>query len=331
MKALVLDKPGPPSDWRIADVPEPSPGANELRVRVHGVGLNPADYKIAAWGHPAWSYPFIMGLDVAGIVESVGNEVSGWRIGDRVYYHGDFSRPGGFAEYACIPAHVVAPMPEGLTFVEAAAVPCSGFAAYQGVYRRLKLEPGMTVLVQGGAGGVGGYAVQFCAYAGARVIATTSAQNAAYVTGLGAQHTIDYRTEDVSERVLELTKGRGVDAVIDTVSQATTSTAFSLIAFGGHIVCVDSLPDFSYVRPFDKAFSLHEIALGVAHLSGDRTAQEDLARIGKELGDLIQQGHIRVTLNKTVSLEAVPEALDQLAGRHVRGKIVARLMEEPLA
>jgi NADPH:quinone reductase-like Zn-dependent oxidoreductase len=328
MKALVLDHPGAPSAWRITDLPQPQPLPGDVLVRVHATGLNPADYKIAEWGNPAWRYPHVMGLDVAGTIAALGDAVDGWQVGDAVYYHGDFTRPGGFAEYAAIPAHVIAPLPKTLTFAEAASVPCSGFAAYQGLFRKLTLKPGSTVLIEGGAGGVGSYAIQLAAYAGAVVIATASAANAEYVRGLGAQHVIDYQREDVAERVRALTGGRGADVILNAVSQETTSAALDLLAFGGHLVCVDSLPDFACVRPFAKAFSLHEIALGVAHLSGDRQAQAHLAAIGREVGALLDAGHLRPALSEVIALDAVPQALERIAGRHVRGKIVAQISQD---
>lgn len=327
MKAIVLDHPGSPRDWRAADVPRPTPAADEVLIRVHAVGLNPADYKIAEWGNPAWTYPFIMGLDVAGTIEAVGSAAADWKPGDAVYYHGDFSRPGGFAEYATIPARVLAAKPRTLSFVEAASVPCSGFAAYQGLYTRMRLRPGSTILIQGGAGGVGSYAIQLAAHAGTRVLTTTSAANADYVRHLGADEVIDYTREDVARRVAELTEGRGADVILNAVSQATTTDALEMLAFGGHLVCVDSLPDLSRIRPFAKALSLHEIALGVAHLSGDLQAQAELATLGIELGALIDGGHIRPALTRVVRLEDVPSALMEIAGRHVRGKIVAQVIE----
>ncbi len=328
MKALVLDEPGPPNRWYITEVNKPEPGPGEVRVRVHATGLNPADYKIAGGGHPAWQYPFIIGLDVAGAIDAVGPGVAEWHIGDKVFYHGDFSRPGGYAEYTVTKAHVITAIPPELSFVEAAALPCAGLAAYQSIFRKLHLQAGQTILVQGGAGGVGGFAVQLAAYVGAVVFATASARNFEYVKNLGAEAVIDYRTEEVKQRIFELTNQRGVDAIVNTVSQETTTTDLALLAFNGAIACVDSLPDFSHVRPFAKALSIHEIALGVAHLSGDRLAQEDLARMGRELGALVAQGRISPTLIETIALEAVPEGLTRLAGRHVRGKIVAQIIAE---
>lgn len=312
----------------MAELDPPEHGPDELLVAVKAVGLNPADYKIAKGGHPAWTYPFIMGLDVAGTVESVGSECSSWKVGDEIYYHGDFTRPGGFAELTTIPGHAVSPLPKGLSFIEAASVPCAGFAAYQAAFRKLNGPTDITVLIEGGAGGVGGFAVQLGAHLGWEVIATTSAQNSEYVRELGANHLIDYTAEDVAKRVLELTSGRGVEAVIDTVSQETTTRALGLIAFGGQVVCVDSLPNFEQIRPFSKAFSLHEIALGVAHLSGDRLAQLDLARIGSEMGELLTRGAVQPTVSEVISLSEVPEALERIAGRHVRGKIVAQINSE---
>lgn len=325
MQALVLDRPGPPSGWRLGDLPVPRPGQNELRIKVYACGLNPVDYKIGEGGNPAWSLPFVMGLDVAGIVDAIGENVIGWKVGDKVYYHGDFTRRGGFAEFAVIPARVVARMPENTTFIEAAAVPCAGFAAYQSVFHKLHLQADETVLIQGASGGVGTFAVQLCRLVGAKIIATTSQKNAEFVAALGADYIIDYQTENVRERVFELTQNRGVDAIIDTVSQDTTTEGLEMIAFGGQIACVDSLPDLSKVRPFAKALSIHEIALGVAHLSGDLKAQEKLAIIGTEMASLIAAGQVKPIISEVISLGEVPHGLRKIAERHVRGKIVTQI------
>jgi NADPH:quinone reductase-like Zn-dependent oxidoreductase len=142
---------------------------------------------------------------------------------------------------------------------------------------------------------------------------------------LGADDIIDYQTENVHDRVFELTHKRGVDAIINAVSQSTTTEGLEMIAFGGQIACVDSLPDLSKVRPFARALSIHEIALGVAHLSGDRQAQEELAVIGRELGNMLAAGQVKPIISEIISLEQVPQGLSRIAARHVRGKIVARL------
>lgn len=329
MKALVLERPGAFENLHIADIPRPEPGPGEVRVRVVAAGLNPVDYKLMSGGHPAWQYPFVLGLDVAGIVDALGPGVVQWEVGDEVFYHGDLRRPGGFAEYTVAPAHSMARIPENTSPVESAvdmaALPCAGLTAYQAIYRKLRLRAGQTILVQAGAGGVGGFAVQLASVSGATVITTASPANFDYVRQLGADCILDYHTENVLERVMEITGGRGVDAVIDVLGRHTATAGLDMLAFGGQLVCVEALPDFSHWHMFNKALSVHEIALGDAHAHGDRAAQEDLADMASELAALVAEGRINPMVSEVISLEAIPDALRRLSGRHVRGKIVARV------
>ncbi|HEY9873901.1 MAG TPA: zinc-binding dehydrogenase [Candidatus Obscuribacterales bacterium] len=325
MKALVLDQPGSPETLHIAQMPDPLPGEGEVRVNVHAVGLNPADYKFAQRGFRSWRYPFIPGLDVAGTIDSIGKNVTGWKIGDAVYYHGDLSKPGGFAEWAIATAHTIAPLPQNLSFTEAAALPCAGFTAYQTLYRKLHVQQSQTILIHGGAGGVGGFAVQLAALGGLQVISTCSPHNFEWVGQLGAAEVIDYNTEDVASKVYVITKGRGVDAIVDTVSSASATAGLEMLAFGGAIACVNGLPDFSRMKSFGKAISVHDVALGGAHLSGDRVAQSDLAQIGKDFGNLASSHKINPMLQEVIRLEEIPHALARLSQGHARGKIVAQI------
>ncbi len=144
MRAILLDQPGTLDTLRVDEVSEPQPGTGEIRVRVAAIGLNPVDYKLAGRGNPAWSYPHILGLDVAGTIDTVGADVDSWRTGDRVFYHGNLARPGGYAELAITTAHTTAAIPDGVDFVSAAAIPCAGLTAYQGLVRRLNVQAGHT-------------------------------------------------------------------------------------------------------------------------------------------------------------------------------------------
>jgi NADPH:quinone reductase-like Zn-dependent oxidoreductase len=326
MQALVLDAPGTPDTLRLAEVPIPQPESDEVRVRVHAVGLNPIDYKLAATGFTSWTYPFILGLDIAGTIDVVGSDVKEWQVGDSVYYHGNLARPGGYAEFTVTPTHVLASLPRGLAFAEAAALPCAGFTAYTALYRKLNLQSGQTILIHAGAGGVGGFAIQLAHLARLEVFTTCSFTNADYVRELGATHVIDYHTENISQRVRELTQGRGVDFIIDTLGGKSTTEALELLAFGGHLICVAGLPDFSRIKPFVRAISVHEVALGGAYLYGDRVAQVELAQMAQELGTLASDGRIRTLLSETVTLADIPDALRRLSEGHVRGKVVATLV-----
>ena len=322
MQALLLDQPGPVTDLRLAEAAVPEVAAGQIRVKVAAAGLNPVDYKLTGRGHPAWSYPHILGLDVAGTVDAVGPGDNPWQVGDRVYYHGDLSRPGGFAEYAVTTAHTVAAIPDAVSFVQAAALPCAGLTAYQGLVRRLQIKAGQSVWVQGGAGGVGGFGVQLAAHVGATVISTASANNSDYVQGLGADHVLDYNSEDVVARILDLTQERGLDAVQAAVDSQTADQGIAALAFGGAISCIAGLPTFDE-QTFAKAISLHKISLGAAHQSNNRAAQEDLGRMAAELVALVEAGTIDPLVEQVIGPEQIAAGLEQLQGRHVRGKIVA--------
>ncbi|MDQ0059062.1 zinc-binding dehydrogenase [Paenibacillus harenae] len=327
MRAIVLDGPGTPDAMRLAEMPMPEPGTGEIRVRVRAASLNPADYKIAAGGHPNWTYPFIPGLDVAGIVEAIGEGVTQWKAGDRIVYHGDLTKPGGFAEYAITTAHTAAAIPQGLSFESAAAFPCAGLTAYQAVVRKMRIGKGQTVFIHAGAGGVGGYAIQLARLFGAsRIIASASQVNFDYVHSLGADVVIDYNTEDVHGRIMELTNGRGVDGILNTVNRKLAQTDLTALAFGGQLACIAGAPEVvADFQPSWKTFTVHKLMLGGAHISGDHAAQEGLARMAGEFMALMLEGKIDPMIGETIRLEEIPEALSRLSQRHVRGKIVAVL------
>lgn len=325
MKALVLEKPGIPDSLYITEIPLPQPAAGEIRVQVHAVGLNPVDYKLAAGGFSTWSYPFILGLDVAGVVDAVGTDVTEWQVGEQVYYHGNLSKPGAYAEYTNANALAVAPLPEGISFTKAAAIPCAGFTAYHALHRRLHIQSKQTILIHGGAGGVGSFALQLASLAGLEVITTCSQSNFDYVQKLGAKHLIDYKNQDVVIRVKEITNDRGVDAILDTVGSETATTGLKMLAFNGGIACIAALPDFSNFKSFSLAASIHQIALGGAYLSGDKKAIQDLGKMGREMGELVREKKVSPMLTEVISLEEIPKALNPLKGCHVRGKIVTEI------
>lgn len=322
MKALLLDGVGPVSSLRVGDLPVPDPGAGEIRVKVGAVSLNPVDYKLAGRGHADWSWPHVLGLDVAGVVDAVGDGVSEWSIGDRVFYHGDLSKPGGYAEYAITTAHTTARIPDEVSFKDAAAIPCAGLTAYEAVVRRLNVQPDHIVWMQGGAGGVGGFGIQICANIGATVLTTSSARNQEFVKSLGATHAIDYTSEDVVARIMEITNGRGVDRVLCAVDVTTSDQAIQALTFRGGIACVAGLPTFNE-STFEGAHSVHQVAYGGAHTSNNRAAQVDLAKMAEEMIALVAAKKIDPMIQQVIGLEDIPEGLAQLETRHVRGKIVA--------
>ncbi|MED1205798.1 zinc-binding dehydrogenase [Heyndrickxia acidicola] len=325
MKALLLKGKNEWRTMKVEEIDRPRPQKGEVVGEVHAVGLNPVDYKTATGGNPNWEYPHILGLDVAGTIYETGEGVTDWRKGDRVVYHCDFNKKGGFAEYAVTTAHTISRIPDSVSFEEAAALPTAGYTAYQALFRKLPLSSIDTILIHGGAGGVGGFAVQLAKLAGKKVISTASAKNHDYVLSLGADLVIDYQHEDVKERVMEWTDGHGVDAVLDTVSRDSATASLDMIAYNGHIAHIAGAPDYSRIKPFTKVISYHEVALNAIHHNHDRIAEKDLARIGDEFLALVAEKKILPLLERVISLEEVPNALEELSKRHVKGKMVAKL------
>ncbi|WP_243403832.1 alcohol dehydrogenase catalytic domain-containing protein [Thermus thermophilus] len=213
MRAVVLKGFGGLEMLEERDLPVPEPGPGEVLVRNLAVAVNPVDAKIRAAGRWAGvEPPFVLGYDAAGVVAKVGPGVKDLKEGDEVYYTPEiFGNPHGtYAEYTPVPAGIVAKKPKNLSFAEAAAIPLAGGTAWEAVVRRLAVRPGETVLVMGGAGGVGSFAVQFAKAAGAYVIATASAENLPVLKELGADLALDYRGP-WPEEVLKATEGQGVD------------------------------------------------------------------------------------------------------------------------
>lgn len=327
MKAIVQYEPGKPEELQLAELAQPQPGPGEIAVRIRAASLNPIDYKLLPGGHPSWSYPHVPGVDAAGVVHRVGAGVTRWKEGDRVAFHADFTKNGVFAEYAVTTAHTAAAIPEGVGFDAAAAFPCAGLTAYQVLVRKFHLQPGQSIFIHGGAGGVGGYAIQLAKLLGAGLIMTSaSPHNWDYVKGLGADAAFDYHSEDVHASIMEQTDGQGADLILNTLNRASAQRDLSALAFGGSLACIAGAPEtVADFQPSSKTFTVHKLMLGGAHVSGSRKAEEDLAAMADEFMGLLAKGRIDPMIGERIKLEDVPAALARLSQRHVRGKIVVRM------
>jgi len=240
MRAIAIARPGGPEGLEAQSWPVPVYHDDDVLIRVAASGVNGPDLaqRRGHYDPPPGASP-LPGLEVAGEIVALGSGVSGWQIGDRVMA---LTNGGGYAEYAAVPAGQVLPIPDGWTMSEAAALPETWFTITQTLVMRAGLEPGMTVLVHGAAGGIGGAAIQIATIIGARAIGVVSSPaKAAYASRLGAFATIDYTSEDIAARALALTDGRGVDRVVDIIGGAMAETNVAAAARGGHIVQISTL------------------------------------------------------------------------------------------
>lgn len=237
MKALVLSQYDGPLDPVTRDVPQPRAG--EVLVRIHAAGLNPLDTKIRAGkaAHAQHPLPLVLGIDTAGVVEAVGAGVTRFAPGEAVYgmTGGVGGIQGSLAQYAAVDADLLARKPVNLSMREAAALPLAFITAWSGIVDRARLQAGQSVLVQGGAGGVGHVAVQIARALGASVYATGSARNQDAIAQLGATP-IDYGAQRVEQYVAAHTQGAGFDLVVDTVGGATLDASFAAVKHFGHVV-----------------------------------------------------------------------------------------------
>lgn len=325
MKALLLKKVGSPYELSIEDVPVPVPGPREVRIKVASSSINPVDFKFAKGGN-SLSLPHVLGIDSAGVIDAVGPDVSGWKAGERVVTMNNLLRWGGFAEFVVVSQDAISAIPQHLAFDAAATIPCAGITAWQAVYRKAHLEAGQTVLVNAGGGGVGGFVIQLAKDLGATVYATASSAPERIIK-LGADAVINYKTENVVERVMTLSAGRGVDAVIDMVSGEASAALLPVLRHNGHLVSVSGRVDTHPVPAWTKAISLHEVALAFAYQHGDSENLRDIARGGAFMAQRMADGRLDPMISQVIQLEDVPDALRLSEAGKTQGKVVIRIAD----
>ena len=310
MKAVVAHEYGGPEVLKYEDAPRPEPKENELLVRVIACGVNPAD-PLVVTGRLAKEFgthlPLIPGYDVAGVVEKTGAKVTKFKKGDAMYGYALFG--GGWAEYAVLAENEAALKPKTATFTDAAAVPLAALTAWQALIDAAKLSAGQTVLIHGGSGGVGSFAVQIAKARGARVIATASTANQDLLKQLGADVAIDYtktKFEDVT---------RDVDVVLDTVGRDTLACSYAVVKKGGIVTTIASRPDQAQL---DK-YGIRGTSIW-SHPEGNELA---------EITKLIEAGKIKPIVSQTFPLTDAVQATQQAETHHTRGKLVLKIAEEP--
>jgi NADPH:quinone reductase-like Zn-dependent oxidoreductase len=308
MKAVRLHQRGGPEQIVVEEAPLPTPGAGQVRIRVAAAAITPGELEWdETYQNPDKSprLPTIPGHDVAGTVDALGPGVAGLAVGDGVYGLVDFPLNGSAAEYVVMPAADVALAPKSVDAVQAAAAPLSALTAWQGLFDHGKLAAGQRVLIHGGAGGVGGFAVQMARWCGATVIATASSRSAVLVRELGADEVVDYGVTRFEEAV------RDVDLVFDTVGGETQVRSFGTLRRGGKLVSIAKAPDQE----------LAEEAGVTAVFFIVRPSRDQLG----EIAGLIDAGRLRVNVEEVYPLEEARRAFERSLAGHLKGKVVLRV------
>lgn len=314
MKAMIITKFGGPEVFQAREVPTPTPAAHEVLVRVLASSINPVDYKIRQSG--SWAGvkpPAVIGYDVSGVVEAIGSSVKDFQVGDEVYYPPEiFGKSGSYAEYHVADEAIIARKPENLSHIEAACVPLAGGTAWDSLITRAQLHVGETVLIHGGTGGVGSFAVQIARAAGAYVFTTCSAKNADFARQLGAHRPIDYAREDFAEVIQRETNGEGVDVVFDAFGGDLIPRSISITKPHGRMVSIVGI-DGSVYPAHVKNIDIHYMFLERARYKLD------------DLRTLIERGQLKPYVDTVMPLEQVAQAQQRLEQGGVRGKIALKV------
>lgn len=326
MRAAWFEETGPASQvLQVGDVTAPVPGANQALVRLYASGVNPADVKLrSGWLKVHESFQRIIpNCDGAGVIEALGADVPASRLGERVWLHTSKENPlGTAAQYIAVDAADLHSLPESLSFAEGACIGVPVATAHHAVLIDGPVE-GQTILVAGGAGVVGSYAVQVAALGGATVIATVSSpEKAAHAKKAGATHVINYRTEDLAARVMAITKGAGVDRIVEVDLGANINADARIIKTGGVIASYSSTSVREPVLPYYplalKGVTLHLVQAYVM-------APEKRRRMLDDIADWLASGALSHTIGGRFGLAEIAAAHEAVEQGAVMGKVVVEI------
>jgi len=305
MRAIQIQEFGDPEVLRVQEISIPVPGPGELLVRVHAAAVNPVDTSIRAGragGLSGASLPYVPGFDVSGTVTAIGSGVDVFEVDDEVFAMVNLRRGGTYAEYVIILENEAALKPARVSHAEAAAIPLVALTAWQALFEVAKLQPGQTILIHAGAGGVGSIAVQLAKWRGARIIATASDYNHDFLRGLGVDVPVDYRTQNFENFASD------VDVVLDPIGGDTQVRSLQTLKEGGILVSIVGLTS----EGRNPSRNVRATSILVQPNSGQLS----------EIGGLIQNGIINPIVSYRFSLEQAPLAHEQSQTRRTRGKIV---------
>jgi len=309
IKAIRIHAYGGPDVLRYEDVDDPVAGVGEVIVRIAAAGVNPVDWKVRE-GYLAtfvpYTLPLIPGFDFSGTVATIGEGVTAFAPGDEVFGAAPFEQAGAYAQAITVPASILARKPASLDIENAAAIPTGAITAWQGLFAPDygNLQKGQTVLIHGGAGGVGIFAVQLAKWRGARVITTASANNAEFLLGLGADEVIDYGTQRFEDIVHD------VDLVFDLIGGDVQARSWKVLRKGGLLASAVG-------EPSAEEAAAHGVRAVAIYGRGDGEL------LGK-IAALVDDGTLKVIVSQVLPLEEAAQALDISQAGHVRGKILLR-------
>ena len=334
MIAAFIDGYGSDQVLRVGDFPAPKTGPSDILVRVHAASVNPVDFKLRDGKLRLlrrYRFPLILGHDCAGEVVQVGEDVTQFKVGDRIFSRPRNGRIGTFAEFIAIDQSEAALMPPNLNYHEAASLPLVALTSWQALVDVAQLKPRQQLLIPAGSGGVGTFAIQLAKHIGAEVWTTTSGKNLEFVKSLGADHAINYQDEDFEKRVNNL------DVVFDTLGGDSLDRSFAITRPNGWVVSIAGSPDYRNAEEMglDMLRSLLLRVVGLRVNSRARRAGVNyrfifMKPLGEQLAQiaaLISEGVIKPVVDRIFPISECQSAIEYSASGRARGKIVISLID----
>lgn len=323
IKAWVWNGDPEPAGLQLMDKTLAGPGEGEVLVENRAVALNPVDWKLLRGGNPAWKPGHIAGVDAAGVVVSEGAN-SAIPAGARVAFHHDLERDGTFATHTVVSSKALLPIPDGVSFRDAAAVPCPGLTAWQAMMK-VPEAAGRDVLVVGGGSATGTFLVQLGVARGYRVWTTASPAHETKLRSWGVAGVYDYRDAEWRDKLAKALGSRKLYAAFDNVGEQHARSLVPLIGYNGHMVCIAGRLNTPAAAPFSTVISSHEVALGAIYRYGLEDDWKELQRAGDVILRGIASGSIQVPEATGFQFEALAEALGRLKSGEPHGKLVTEL------
>lgn len=329
MRAWAIKEYGDNSKVQLLELPKPTAGPDEVLIQVRAASINPVDFKIREGKLKLvlpYSFPLILGNDCSGVVVEVGAQVTRFKVGDEVYTRPHKDRIGTLAEFIAAKEAAVALKPKNISFEQAAGVPLVGLTSWQALFDRGNLRSGNKVFIPAGSGGVGTFAIQLAKHFGAYVATNTSTKNVDFVKSLGADHVIDYKTEDFAASLSDF------DLVFDTMGGETQKKAFGILKPDGHLISIVGPPTWDFMQRSGFG-TLLQIAGGILGLTTHLRARIHRTHYAflfmlpdgdclEKIGALIEAGKITPVVDRVFPFEEAKEALAYVESGRARGKVV---------
>jgi NADPH:quinone reductase len=326
MRTVLMEGTGGPEVLRLGEAPAPRPGEGQVLLRIAATSVNRADLQQRAGNYPPPpGESEILGLEASGLIEGIGEGVTGWKVGDRVM---TLLGGGGYAEYATAPASTLMPVPESLDLVQAAAITEVFVTAWLNIFREASLKPGETLLMHGGASGVGTAAIQLAKALGPSLVIVTvgSEDKAKACRDLGADHAILYKQEDFSRRVLELTEKRGANVILDHIGASYLEPNLACLALYGRLVIIGLLGGAKAELNVGRLMVKRQRIVGSVLRARPVPEKAEITREFRErVLPLFEAGRLRPVIDRVLPLEEARQAHELMAANANTGKLVLQV------